>query len=686
MNLLSTSDSLKIFGLWIRRVLVMNLIYLLFMSVFRLASLWLYNPQTPWNEDLLRALWIGLRFDATLLGYLLSLPALFLIGALQSRRRVFFESFRKWAGPYYLVTLALIGILLALDIKYYSYFQDHLNILVFAMFEDDTAALLRTFWKNYPVLWYFFFTALAVWTLARGLRYTFRPLPEFTTTSPVPFAVLPLVSVVLLVFTFFMGRGSFGLFPLGPADTVISKDPFINHLTSNGVHALYRAIKLRRQQNDQWDNNLKYFGYSDPKQAFADFYQIPPSAVPDSPLKLFHHKTAKNPWAEKTKPHVIVFVMESFGSYWLRYHSPEFNLLGDLEKHFQQDHVLLNFLPSASSTVGSLSSLMISSPHRPIGNFLTESEYLQVPFRSSPARIYSRAGYETHFVYGGNPGWRDMNKFAKFQGFDHVEGDVDIQAKIGALKEQHDWGVYDEDVFRYVNALLKDATRPQMILVMTTTNHPPYQVPSTFHAPEQKIPPELKSRLVGDPQVVKNRFITYNYSSQKLSDFLTDLKKSPFADKTLVAVTGDHNFWLVNFGDDELMQKWAVPFYLYAPPAVKVNLPSETFGSHMDIFPTLYQLSLSETEYDSLGVSLLDATAPHYAYNSAMLIVGPQGGVHLSGKSDPNYFNWQGHFEKLVPAPEDADKKAMFIRYKSLMSLLDFYFMTEKKTERRTGP
>lgn len=682
MNRLTAAESLAYFGKWIQRLVVINLVYFLFMSSFRVCSLLLYGQPENWNWDLAKAFLLGFRFDGSVLGYLLALPSLYLILALNLRSDKLFRFFPRWGQPYYLFFFSVIGILLALDTKYYSYFQDHFNVLIFSLVEDDTVALLWTFWKNYPVIWYFIFTLIALWGLALFLKINFKNFPLKTPTEKIPWPVLPLVSLLTFVLVFFLGRGSFGLFPLTPADAVVSKDPFINHLPSNGVHAFYRAIKLRRQQSSEWDNNLKYFGYSDPRQAFADFYQIPVDQVPESPLGLFRQKTKTNPWAEKNRPHVVVVMMESFGTYWLRYHSKDFDLLGEFQKHLQEDLFLKNFLPSASSTTGSLSSIMISAPHRPIGAFLTESQYLQVPFRSSPARIFAKAGYETRFVYGGNPGWRDMNKFAKFQGFQFVEGDVDIEAKLGKLPEVHDWGVYDEDVFRYVMTLLKEAQKPQMILVMTTTNHPPYQTPSTYKAPAQKIPKELQTRLIGEPEIVASRFRTYRYSTQKFGEFITELKSLPLSEKTFVAATGDHGFWLINFTDEEVMGKWSVPFYLYAPRSLQLSLAPETFGSHMDIFPTLFHLSLSETEYDGLGVNLLDTKSPHYAFHSSGLAVGPSGGALLLGKSGSSFYDWVGSYEKLVPGPETAEKKAMATRYTSLMALLDYYFLVEKKTEK----
>lgn len=681
-------ESLHIWGRIWRKILTLNSIFLLVMSGFRIATLWLYsgNDQVSptYTRDLLKALTMGVRFDAVVLGYLAVIPLLISLVCLHIRNDRTHFLFLKFARVYYFLFFILICVLLGLDVGYYSYFQDHFNILVFGLVEDDTSALLRTFWQNYPIVWISIFTFVGLFILMKVHQRVLREFRWHQSFQRIPFLLLTLVSVVAMSLNVMVARGSFGLFPLGPADTVVSRDPFLNYLTSNGIHALFRAVKLRRQSNSDWDNNMKLFGYTDPRQAFADFYSLPIEQVPVEPLDLFKHQTKKNPWAEATKPHVVVLMMESFGSYWMDFQSPSFNLLGNLEKHLKEDIFLKNFLPSTGSTTGSLSSIMISSAHRPIGNFLTESEYLQVPFRSSPARVYSRAGYETHFIYGGNPGWRDMNKFARFQGFDHVAGDVDMEAKLGQFKEKHDWGVYDHDVFRYVKKILEDATKPQMLLVMTTTNHPPYQTPSDYAIPEQKLPASLVGRLTADADIVRGRFRTYFYSNDVLGKFLDEMKASPLGEKTILAVTGDHGFLLINFTDEELLQKWAVPFYLYTPKAARPIIDPNTFGNHMDIFPTLYNLSLSDASYDAMGSNLADPFIPHYAYHPSGLVVGPDGGVLSLGKNSGSYFDWQDNtYRKLVPGTETAEKLKMATHYRGMMSLMDYYLMTEKKSTKR---
>lgn len=684
--------------LYLKRILIVNVVFLFIGFLWRWAFMLTFGDSrelAPLSGDVFKAFVLGARFDGTVLFYINAIPLLLLLlFSLCSFWKGFagilnplFSRFSRFLIPYYTVMLFIVMFFSAVDFGFYSFYQDRINVLIFGYFEDDTWALTKTMWSNYPVVWIFLGLFLFTYLLWKGLKVNFTQGKEWwpAGVQKISYPIFVLFFFVLFVLNGIGARGSLALFPLSEMDTGISKSIFVNHLSFNGVRALTRAIELKSQQNSKWDSNLRHYGYGENyRKAFADFYQISEDQVPTDPLQLMKKTTPKNAWAEKTRPHVVLLVMESMGAYWFNYNHPDFNLLGDFEKHLQQDTYLTHFLSSTNATIGSLSCLMIGSPQRPISEFLTESSYLQVPFRSSPARVFKSAGYKARFLYGGNPGWREVNKFAFQQGFDAVDGENEIAEGLGEIKEKHDWGIYDEDLFNYVLKTLSDAKEPQFLLTMTTTNHPPYQLPSTYQAPPLNAPAELKNRLIGDAALAEKRFKTYRYSSDKLAEFMTKLKNSPLKDKVIVAITGDHTFWIVNFTEQELLQKGSVPFYLYLPDAIRKKLDPEAFGSQSDIPPTLYNLALSETPYYSLGRDLFDKTGD-FAVNNSGLIVDRSGGVLTSGKAENDQpLDWEGSYERLVRGENTEHKKQLAVKYKSLMSILDYYFMKEKQDQK--GP
>ncbi len=688
---------LNAFWLYLKRILIVNAVFIGIGFLWRWAFLSFYGSSQDFHlykSDIIHAFILGARFDSTILFYINAIPLLilFLLSFLSGFRfcekilETVYGRFAKFLIPYYTVFLFLVTFISAVDFGFYSFYQDRINVLIFGFFEDDTTALIKTIWRNYPVIWIFLGLGVFTWLLWKGLKLNFTQGKEWLPlrAEKISYPVFILFALAIFFVNGVGARGSVSLFPLSEMDTGISKNIFINHLCFNGTRSFTRAIELKSQSNSRWDSNLQHYGYGDNyRKAFSDFYQVPESQVPADPLELLKHTTQKNEWAEKTKPHVLVLVMESLGGYWLQYDKPPFDLVGDLKKHFNEDTYITNFLSSTNATIGSLSCLMVGSPQRPISEFLTESGYLQVPFRSSPARTFKNSGYKARFVYGGNPGWREVNKFALRQDFDSVEGETEISDGIGGVKERHDWGIYDEDLFSYLFKTLTEAKTPEFILTMTTTNHPPYQLPSTYHSPDFKVPAELESRLIADKTLAQNRFRTYRYSTQKLAQFLDRVKNSPLKDKLIVAVTGDHTFWIVNFGEDEMLQKGSVPLYLYMPQAIRKKLPADSFGSHADILPTLYNLALSEKPYYSVARDLF-AKTPDYAVNASNLIANQEGAVLVAAQSkDDHGLKWEGHFDRLAPSDITENQKQLSVKYKSLMGILDYYFMKEKQDQRK---
>ena len=693
MNSKPEVTSIRTYLRWFKPWLLTAGFFFLFFHLCRWIALFYYGP---WEQilfqqkmDLLKGFSVSLRFDLVSVCYALVIPwLLFLIWMIFPRTKTA-KIISVFERVYFVFIVTLYLTISGIDLGYYSYFQDHINVLIFGFFEDDTQALINTFIKNYPVALIMTASALALAGLIwlSGQMFRVDRFQKSKSHWNLKIAGSLFVSFVLIAVG---ARGSLGLFPLHEIDAAATKDHFVNYMAYSGIHGLHRAIKVKSLNTSAWNTNGQFYGYNRWEDAAKDLWNLKDSDLPNDPLKLIQQTTAKNPWAEKTKPHVVVILMESWGGYWMNFNSPTFNVLGDMKTHFEQDFTFQNFLPSMSATIGSLTALMVNSPHRPDGNFLSESRYMKVPFRFSPAPLYKKNGYRTRFVYGGGVGWRSIDRYARVQGFDIVEGDAVIEESLGRKIERQDWGIFDGDLFSYVHKVLSEAKQPEMIFVLTTSNHPPYQVPSDFKGPQLTPPPELQKEFLSDNSIVLPRFQAFRYANQALADFMSQLKSGPLKDKTLVAASGDHGFLLVNFAKRDLLQKWQVPFYLYVPEA---GIPKNTekaklvkrFGSHMDIFPTLFELSLSQAEHFSFGHSLWKDTAPQHAFHFSRLALGPEGAV--LAEKNPEYFKWSSTDPlKLEPTEPDAQLQILHRRYKSMMGLLDYFYEFELEHSKRENP
>jgi len=493
-------------------------------------------------------------------------------------------------------------------------------------------------------------------------------------------------------------RGSLGLFPLEIMHTSISTNAFINSLSFNSAHALVHALQLHDQQRLNWNDNLVNLGYANnPQQALKDFQELHGKQILNPhPMEYevqTFTQTKKINTTSLQAPHIVFILMESWGSDWINEQSPNFNILGPLEKHIKQDLFTTRILPSSVATIGSLGSLAIDLPHRLFSPFLTESLYLGVPFQQAPARFLQSKGYQTHFIYGGNLGWRSIDKFLPKQGFQFLHGDHDIQKSFPSLPPEnfsHDWGVHDEYVFKYAQALLDKSTQPQFLFILTTTNHPPYTLPKNYSPDSLQIPEPLLKPLIGNPQLNIDRLKAFQYSNQQLGLFLDQLKSSSQESHTILAATGDHSFYIRPYDNLQFFKKWSVPLLIHAPKKYLPNsepLPKLGMGSHIDIFPTLYNLAFSETSIPSLGRNLLDSRLEPWSYHaSSWTSFNEQYGVIINAKGSivtGLCKTTSLQQEEYTSCPVTAQHERLKLKLLSLMGTADYIFETNR---RRNSP
>lgn len=674
----------------------LNLLFLGFIGfIIRLAFFFILKPAdlslTDQFGPLMHAFFQGWRFDISALSYM---TLLFVLLSFYKKTPLLIYKFNLNLYR----TLLYIWILLCVcDIIFFSYYNDRYNLIAFGIVDDDTKAVLKIFWKNYPAVKILLSILFLCWLVFKSTKWLFENKSlSFLRTS----YKSKLISLFVLVF---FARGTLSMFPLGADYAVISTNNFINQLAFGSVHAAHRAAKLRVQQTkmgaDSWNTNLKTFGYEGlENKAFEDFFDKKINSNENNYYELMNEKTY-SVLSPKDIKNVVLVVMESWGSYGFNHNNEQnFNLLGSMKSHIEQDFVKNNFLSGTSGTAGSLSCILAGVPQRAISPFLTESMYLNIPFSTSPALTYKQQGYETHFLYAGNPGWRDINKYAKAQGFDFVEGEIEIHSTFKKYNippvEVHDWGIHDEDVYKYISVKLKENTdKPKLYVIMTTTNHPPYELPKEYLTEAIKEQVNIKNfnekqKLI-DPETSQKRFETYRYSSDKLGDFLTLIKKSDLANNTIIAATGDHSFWLVNFSNEERFIKGTVPFYIYVPSSViqklKINKDNfiNNYGGHMDIWPTLYNLSLTNTTYKTFGKDLFKSYPSTFAINDSRIIVDNKVGVQFNDKGVASYLNNQNGLVTETQIP-DSNHNYLETKYRSLMGALDSYFYSEKlKAEKK---
>jgi len=553
--------------------------------------------------DLTSSFLTGIRFDTQILCY--SFTLIFLLNFLhfipKEKLRTFIVKFSK---AYSIIILSLLVFILFIDQQFYTYFQTHINILAYGFIEDDTSAVMSSIWLDHPVIKLLFVIAFFTFVIYKLIFYIYSSPKEYSKSLNLIFNIS---FVTLLVALFILGlRGSVGIFPLQIDDSTVSNNRFINNLTLNGLYTMEKAIEEKNKSLKPIYkiDVLRNSGYSNIQDVLADFYG-PQNKSKES----FFEITEKDSILENDPPNVIFILMESFGGYYLNYHSKKLNLLGSLEEHLEDGVLFTNFLSSTQGTIYSLESIIINKNIPILSNTNRRFE----SFKSSVAFPYFNAGHSTTFITGGKLGWRNLQDFIPNQYFQTSYGKANIINK-NPKATTNTWGVYDEYLFDDIFNQLND-DQPQMIFALSTTNHTPYELPSDYKPYPINISDSLSARLIANKDIAEINFRAYQYANDCLGKFLTKLKASKFGENTIVAVSGDHNsyalFPLHNSSMEE-KDNHIVPFFLSIPEKYKENLVinENRYGSHKDIFPTLINISLSNQKYFSLGNNLFDKAKP----------------------------------------------------------------------------
>ena len=668
---------------FVKKIITLNIIFALIMTIYRIIFTFYYSDWSELSQyfgDLMQAFILGVRYDCAVLAYINSLVTLLFIIFWFIDSQKLFVKFVKSLKYYYTVFFGCIVTLLCIDFGFYSYFQNHMNILMFGVFEDDTKALFSTLVENYPVVWVgigFILIFVFVYVLTK-LIVEKKVIGYYIEKTKIYIKII--LALILLSVNFIMARGSFGLFPLGVDNAEISKNTFINKVAINGIYTLQAAIEARSKEKDR--NYISDMGYSQDNmaKAFADFLNVDISSIDNQkPEKSLIKTTKYNKDIEETRPNVIFIMMEALGTDLMHYNTENFNVLGEFKKHLDEDIVFYRFLPANMGTIGSLESAMTNIARLPLSQFLCQSKYAYNKYFYTGPMPYKNSGYETIFMYGGNAGWRNCTSYMPNVGFDKVIG----EGSMPNAYERNQWGVYDEYLFDFILRVLDTNDNSKFMYIMTTSNHPPYSLPSKYKQPYPlEINEQLKKDITGDKTLSKMRFATYQYSCQKVGEFLTKLKNSKFADNTIVAITGDHNFWnTFSYPLERKLDEMSVPFYLYIPKKLQPNKKIDAnniVGSHTDILPTLYNISLSNTNYWATGTDLLsDEAEKNIASNCLGSIMTKDNfAIYDFASGKEKYYTWNKEKPReIVPAEQNDEHKNMVKHYKSSVAIA-YYMLT----------
>ncbi|MDP6962637.1 MAG: LTA synthase family protein [Planctomycetota bacterium] len=656
---------------------------LLVMSGFRLMfAIQFAHPEIfrEFFSALPSAFLFGVLHDLRIL-LLVSLPTTLSLLWMRNRSAKRWGNWLSRSTIYWTFVISFLFIALGADQIYYSYFQSHFNILAFGAIEDDIGAVLKSAWEAYPIIFYLSLILVSMYIVYRIVLRAFR-LSNFlhTDKNPKPIQVdrafnshfcIHIIATIILCFT-----------SLTPAFVELNKDfPqsfFVRSVSKSPVEELASTVWNRIQEDEL--STAANLGFNTPEDAFRVAF---PDIKDDRPFVGFESLPLLNftPNIQlESKPHVVLVVMESFASHLLRHQQPNFDILGKSKRHIENGVHFKRFLPADNISAGSILGLITNLPYRPNSKQLSQSVGKNRHFLSSAADLFANQNYDTAFYYGGESSWRQLDEFLPLQNFKEIVGQNQIvnNYQLEVEKDAGPWGLWDEHLFAAVNDRLATAERPTFIVVFTTTNHPPNQVPDTATLPPLS-PSEHFMELASNNSELsstqRQQLLTYQYSNHELGEFLDSLEHQGILENTVVGITGDHTAGMgIPFSQSELLLKRAVPFILITPDEVGKQIDPDplTPGSHKDVIPTLFHAAgLGTAGYRGLGTSLLDPTLFHYGCNADGLVIYNDGLAQLRQGGHDSY-KWAPDPYEISTIPDPNGSNEAVNRYKGLISLCDW--------------
>lgn len=586
------------------------------------------NSEIGFNSELFNTIFTGIRFDikliATLSLALVYLPYIFLMK---------YYNYRVLNILLLIFTLFILFICFV-DFGHYFYFGRGFDALSFGIVNDGTKEVILSIISDIrlDMMLLVCFVALVLVYRWWGKYYQNIQLAKVSIK-------LYLYTFLIIIFVVVFARGSFTTFPLSKKTIDNIDNKFLSNVVLAPVWQIYYAYKDLKLSNFSSSHSVL-------KRCKVQSYDelLDKSGLSNKLMS----STSVDKFLEQNPPNVIFVQMEGWSSHIAIFDSVTNPVLGAFTKHKNSDYFFPRFLSNAYGTNPTIEEILLNST---VGD-VSQSVAQRTQFSTFALRPYKAQGYESLFLSGGSSSWRNHNVFWINQGFDIGRATIEKHFDTSC---DNSWGVYDELLFDYLQySLMHKSKKPLFSYVLTTNNHPPVQLPKDFVTPKF----DMSKYKYKDSDTIKQKMLQgYYYQSNAFGKFLDWLKTSEFKDNTIVVATGDHalrNF--ENYKENSMLFfKYAVPLYLYLPPKYDKlsGIDSSLVGSHNDIFPTLYHLSLSGTKYYDFGTPITDkASEQPYGWNDHEVYLFDQGIV--DGRS--RMFEFDKEYE-LHPQPINATSK-----------------------------
>lgn len=594
-------------------IISLHLLLLVVMTIFRLVEYAaLHGMVTDATAAVLPAFVRGVWFDNVVACYITALPLLttLLAAAFGYAPRWMHRAAAWWYG----VWGAIAFMASAANIPYFAYFFKNINSSIFEWFgyAGTTAGMVtgETSYFFYIAL-YFVLLAAFAYAIVRLRRYVDgiieNSLCEENHRKPLRIALRCLLSLALVALCVFGIRGRVGYNPIKISQAYYCDDSFLNQLGINpAFNLLTSAMDDMRKENRE----LHLMPYPEAINLARQSLGITGQCDSLHVLRRFVQNDSNGGAAPHEKPNVVVILMESMSAKFLQTFGNTQHLTPTLDSLYNHSLAFTHCYSAGIHTNHGMTASLYSFPALMFRNLMKGTV---TPHREGIPTVLKANGYHTMFFMTHEAQYDNMKAFFSTNGYDDIYSQEDYPKS----EVVNAFGVSDHYLFSYaLNRLNQQgstggtlktnqqntAKKPFFATLLTISNHPPFVIPSWFHAKSKE----------ADTQIVE-------YADYCIGDFLKKASRESWYKNTIFVIMADHGK-IVGQVNGELPESYNhIPLLIFGPgvPTGRVD----KLAQQVDVMPTLLSILGINYQYDGFGVDQMKSNRPMVFYSADNQIV-----------------------------------------------------------------
>lgn len=551
------------------------LYFLAWVSFFELARIYFLFSTTAYAKDvsgnlIMRSLWFGLKMDISMAAYFTSFAGLLVLLGLFipvfNKRKVFFI----YTGILLFIELLMVFA----DAEIFKAWGTRIDITPLKYLSNP-----REVWASIShlpiallIIGFVIIFLLIFWLFRKYISRNIHLLSY--TNNRIPQALLNLVLIGLLIIPI---RGGFQLSPLNQSSVFFSNNQYANNAAVNASWNFMYSVTLM----DQLGHNP--YIYMDETEASGIVKE----------LYISENKNEQVVDLSNPKlPNVIFIVWESFTEKALNKLVDNKPIISYFPQLFKDGIYFSNCYSSGDRTDKGISAILSGYPSLPKGSIVN------YPSKTANfhglSKSFQEHSYSTHFYYGGEPEFANIKSYITAQNFQYLVTKNNFQEADMNSK----WGAHDNIV---MHKLLNDiSTIPQPFFTtwLTLSSHEPFETP-------------VSPYFYGSDKETKF-YNSLHFSDSVIFSFITELKKRPVWDNTVLIISADHGHYLPITG--KRADDYRIPVLWLGGALNKRDTVISKTVDQIDMAGSLLDQFLFSSNSFIYGKNVFDSSSQHWAF------------------------------------------------------------------------